>query len=329
MTKCLVAGLGSIGRRHLRNLQALGINDFVLYRTGRSALPDDDLTGLIAEADLQAALAHHPDIAIIANPTSLHIETALACAEAGCHLLLEKPVSHSMAGVSALEQAVVARRLKVLVGFQFRFHPGLRTIKRLLDEDTIGPVACAHAHWGEYLPDWHPWEDYRQSYSAQSDLGGGVVLTLCHPFDYLRWLLGEVDAVSAMVGNLGGLEIGVEDTADVTLRFVSGAIGTVHLDYIQRPPSHTLQITGHKGLIQWDNADGAVRCYQAEIDEWQTFPTPVGFERNTMFLDEMRHFLDCVEDRAEPLVTLEDGIRALQIALAAKRAAAEGRVIEV
>lgn len=327
--KILIAGLGSVGRRHLRNLRALGHEDVILYRTGHSTLPDDDLAGLPAETDLAAALAHQPQAAIVANPTALHLPLALAAARTGCHLFIEKPISHSLDGLDPLMAVVQDKELRVLMGFQFRFHPGLRAVKQLIDDGTIGSIVCAHAHWGEYLPAWHPWEDYRRSYSARADLGGGVILTLCHPFDYLRWLLGRVQAVSAVAGRLSDLELDVEDTADVTLQFGSGAIGTLHLDYVQRPPSHWLQITGQTGMIQWDNTDGAVRCYRTDRGEWETIPASPGFERNTMFMDEMRHFLDCVAARAEPLVTLEDGVRALGIAVAAKRSAVEGRVIEV
>ena len=325
--RLLLTGLGSIGCRHLRNLQTLGYRDVVLYRTGRSTLPDDELGSLPVETDLDRALAHHPQAAIISNPTALHLPTALRAAQAGCHLLIEKPVSHALDGLDELQREVQVRGLYVLVGFQFRFHPGLRAIRQLIQEGAIGSIVHAHAHWGEYLLGWHPWEDYRRSYSARADLGGGVILTLCHPFDYLRWLLGEVESVSAIAGRLSGLELDVEDTADITLQFESGAIGTVHLDYVQRPPSHWLQITGQAGTIWWDNADGAVRCYRAETDQEEVLLVPEGFERNTMFLDEMRHFLACVEGAEQPLVTLDDGIQALRIALAAKTSALEGRVV--
>ena len=328
-TTIIIAGLGSIGRRHLHNLRALGLQDVVLYRTGRGTLPDEDLAGLPTETDLAVALARRPQAVIISNPTALHLPVALAAAQAGCHLLIEKPVSHSLDGLDQLAAIVQDRELQVLVGFQFRFHPGLCTIKQLVDDGAIGTVVYAHAHWGEYLPGWHPWENYRRSYSARADLGGGVILTLCHPFDYLRWLLGEVQTVSAMAGQLSGLELEVEDTADISLKFESGVIGTVHLDYVQRPPSHWLQITGDAGTIRWDNADGDVLCYRVDQGEWEKIPAPPDFERNTMFLDEMRHFLDCIAGRAEPLVTLEDGIRALEIALAAKRSVAEERVIDL
>jgi predicted dehydrogenase len=325
----LIAGFGSVGRRHLQNLRALGHEDVILYRTGRSTLSNDGLAGLPTENDLETALAQKPQAAIISNPTALHLPVALAAAQSGCHLFIEKPVSNSTDGLDRLATIVQEQKLRVLVGFQFRFHPGLRVIKELIDRGAIGSTVCAQAHWGEYLPDWHPWENYQQSYSARADLGGGVILTLCHPFDYLRWLLGEVRTVSAVAGRLSHLELAVEDTADVTLQFESGVIGTVHLDYVQQPPSHWLHITGQTGTIRWDNADGVVHCYRADREAWETFPPPPDFERNTMFLDEMRHFLDCIAGRDEPVVTLEDGVQALKIALAAKRSAVEKRLIEV
>ena len=315
--KFMIAGLGSIGRRHLRNLVALGEEDILLFRSGKSTLPDDDLLGYFTETNLDAALAHAPDAVIVSNPTALHLDVAIPAAEAGCHLLLEKPISHNLERINELRAAVEQGGGKVLVGYQFRFHPGLQAVKRWLAEDRIGKPTSAHAHWGEYLPDWHPWEDYRSSYSSRADLGGGVVLTLCHPFDYLRWLLGEVDSVLGMVGNLGDLGLDVEDTAEVVLKFESGALGSVHLDYYQRPATHNLDIIGTQGTIQWDNQDGVSRMYQTGTQEWEVISHPEGFERNDLFLAEMSHFIEVITGDADPVCGMQDGIRALQIALAA------------
>jgi len=316
--KFMIAGLGSIGRRHLRNLIALGEEDILLYRSGKSTLQDDELERYITETELDAALAHKPDAVIVSNPTALHLDVAIPAAEAGCHLLLEKPISHNLERIDELRAAVGQGGGRVLVGYQFRFHPGLQAVKRWLEEGLIGNPISAHAHWGEYLPGWHPWEDYRNSYAASDALGGGVVLTLCHPFDYLRWLLGEVVSVLGMVSNLGDLGLEVEDTAEVVLKFASGALGSVHLDYYQRPATHNLEIIGTQGTIQWNNQDGSSRVYQASTQEWEVIPPPEGFQRNDIFLAEMSHFLEVVTGVAEPVCDLVDGIRALDIAVAAK-----------
>lgn len=315
--KILIAGLGSIGRRHLRNLLALGVQDIVLYRSQLSTLPNDELTSFPIETTLESALAHHPDAVIISNPTSLHLDVAIPAAEAGCHLFLEKPISHSMERIENLKSAVKRSGVQVLVGFQFRFHPALQAAARLLSEGAIGRPVAARAHWGEYLPNWHPWEDYRQGYSARADLGGGVVLTLCHPLDYLGWLLGKPKLAWACTDTLGDLGISTEDVAEIGLRFPNGALGSVHLDYVQQPATHYFEIVGTQGTLRWNNAEGVLQAYRVNEAAWENFAPPSGFERNWMFVEEMRHFMAIVRGEAIPCCTLDDGVHTLKIAIQA------------
>ena len=321
----MIAGLGSIGRRHLRNLLGLGERDILLYRTHQSTLPDDELAPFPVESDLESALAHQPDAVIVSNPTALHLDVAIPAAEAGCHLLLEKPITDRMDDrVNTLNKIVADKKLQVLVGYQFRFHPVLAQIKARLQTGTLGKPLSVCAHWGEYLPGWHPWEDYRQGYAARKDLGGGVVNTLCHPLDYLRWLFGEVDSLRAMTGQVSQLELDVEDVAEVLLKFRSGIIGTVHLDYFQRPPSHWLEINTENGHIRWDNATGEARVYSVQDETWQTLTPPQGFERNQLFMEETRHFLALIRGEEASRCSLMDGIRSLQMTEAVHASASSG-----
>jgi len=337
--KILIAGLGSIGRRHFRNLVALGEKDLVLYRTNKATLPDDELAGYPVETDLAAALQkHRPAAVIVSNPTALHMDVAIPAAQAGCAIFLEKPVADTLERVEELRRAAAQSGSPILVGFQFRYHPTLNKAKELIAAGAIGQVLTAHAHWGEYLPNWHPWEDYRQSYAARADLGGGVIVTLTHPLDYLRYLLGEVQALWSFNGHVSPLELdGVEDVAEIGLKFASGAIGGVHLNYVQRPPVHRLEIAGTRGTLRWDNADGVLTLLQmpdafGSVNAQpaaalvQQFNPPDGFERNQLFLAQTRHFLDVAARQAQPLCTLDDGIRALEMALAAKSAQVQGQV---
>ena len=325
----IIVGAGSIGRRHLHNLKSLGYTNVILYRTGKGAgIYEGDLDCPV-EYSLEGALSHRPAGAIVCNPTALHIPVAIAAARAGCHLFLEKPISHNLDGIKELKREIEKHNISVLVGFQFRLHPALQQIKAWLEEGIIGKVISAHAHWGEYLPGWHINEDYRKGYSARVELGGGVIFTLCHPFDYLSWLIGEVVSVSAMAGQLSDLEVDVEDTAQIIIRFTGGAIGSVYLDYIERPSSHWFSIIGQKGLIRWDNIDGAAHIYCLDTGKWDSFSPAVDFQRNTVFREEMRHFLNCIFKKEEPLCTLDDGICALKISLAAKRSAIEKKEINI
>ena len=315
--KVVIAGLGSIGRRHLRNLRACGVEEFVLLRSHRATLPDDELAGLPVETSIEAALAHEPDAIVISNPTALHLDVAIPAAKAGVAILMEKPVSDSMTGMDEFLQIVEENDVPVLVGFQFRWHPGLRGIKNLVEMGEVGRATSVRVRWGEYLPDWHPWEDYRKGYAARKDLGGGVVLTLTHPLDYLRMMFGEVTAEWAFADKVSDLEMDVEDTAEIGLRFENGMIGNVHLDYVQRPPQHSLEVVCTKGSIFWDNADGMVRVFDGEKKMWTEYPMKEGFERNDLFMAQTAHFVAMVRDGIPSGCTLQDGIRAQELALGA------------
>jgi predicted dehydrogenase len=339
--KFLIAGLGSIGRRHFRNLIAQGEKDIVLLRTRKATLPDDELRDYPVETDLIGALQRHkPDAVIVANPTSMHLEVAIPAAEAGCHLLLEKPVSPSLDRLNVLREAAEKSGSKILVGFQFRYHPTLNQAREFIQSNQLGKILTVHAHWGEYLPQWHPWEDYRQSYAARADLGGGVILTLTHPLDYLRYLLGEVDSLWSFNGHVSPLELDVEDVAEIGLKFVNGAMGGVHVNYFQRPPVHRLEIVGTDGTLRWDNADGNLQLYKMPASfgsfsdtppapVMETFSPPEGFERNELFVAQTRHFLDVVRGESEPVCSLEDGELALRLALAAYESQRTGRRVDI
>jgi len=319
--KFLIAGLGSIGRRHLRNLKALDQTDIILYRTHHATLPDTDLCDHPTFTDLNEALAQKPDGVIVANPTSMHLSVAQAAAEAGAALLIEKPVSDSLIGIRDLQNAVEKAGKPVLVGFHFRYHPVLREIKQIIDTNQLGKALRAHVHWGEYLPGWHPWEDYRNSYAARADLGGGVLNTLSHPIDYLRWLMGEVGSVSADLTNLSSLELDVEDNAELLFRFQSGSRATIHLDYYQRPPSHTLSLVFEEGMISWDNATGEAQVRDLYHETEDRITPPSNFDRNDMFLAEMDAFVRLCQGENIPHCTLADGKRVQKIVEVARQSA--------
>ncbi len=337
--KTLIAGLGSVGRRHLRNLIALGENDIILLRSHRATLPEDELAGYPVETDLQEALnKHNPNAVIIANPTALHMDVAIPAAQRGCHILLEKPVANTLDRVNELQEAAQKGGSRILVGFQFRYHPTLRKSREFIQQGALGNVLTAHAHWGEYLPQWHPWEDYRQSYAARADLGGGVIVTLTHPLDYLRFIVGEVDSLWSFNGHISPLELDVEDIAEIGLTFASGAVGGIHLNYIQRPPVHRMEIVGTNGTLRWDNADGILHFHKmsASFGSYsdnppapviESFFPPAGFDRNQLFVSQTRHFLETARGQSEPVCTLEDGIQALRLALAAKESASTRQAI--
>jgi predicted dehydrogenase len=168
-------------------------------------------------------------------------------------------------------------------------------------------------------------------YASRADLGGGVILSQIHELDYVYWLFGMPKRVFALGGHLTRLEVDVEDTASILLECsVDGRAIPVHVhqDYIQRPPSRTCEIVGDAGKILIDLRLLTLMAYDGEGNLIESSENP-GFERNQLFLDEMTHFLACVEGRESPRVSIRDGARSLAIALAAKESIATGQVVDL
>jgi predicted dehydrogenase len=275
------------------------------------------------------ALDSRPEIAVIAGPSSAHVEVALQLAAHDVHLLIEKPLSNRLEGVQLLLDRCHERRLALLVGYNFRFYDPLRLLRQTIQEGRIGRVLGVRAEVGQYLPDWRTGIDYRYSVSARFELGGGALLELSHEIDYVRWLIGEVSEVSAKVGRVGDLDIDVEDTAEITFTFESGAIGSIHLDMVQRAPTRSCRVAGSEGTLVWDFLTNEVRHYSSQSASWTDICTAHCRDRNEMYIAELAHFLECVRGAAAPLVTGEDGLRVLQLVMAARKSSAEGRVVDV
>ncbi len=279
---------------------------------------------------LDAALAAGPDVVLVTNPTSLHVETALAAVRAGSHVFVEKPLGSAAAGVADLLAEAARSGRQVMVGYNFRFHPGLARLRELLHAGVVGRPISARAEVGEYLPAWHPWEDYRQGYSARSDLGGGAVLTLSHELDSLCWLLGRPRTVFGMVRHVSRLETDAEDVAEIALEFEGGAIATAHMDYVRRPPRRCVEVVGEEGVLRWELEENRVLVYAPSTSQWRVEQGSPTFERNDMFRAEIAHVAARVSgDPAEPLADGYQGAAILAIALAALRSSAEGRSIDL
>lgn len=336
--KVLIAGLGSIGQRHLRNLRGLAGGDLeiIAYRVRRDTpvLTDtlrveeetqiEEKYGVQSFADLDVALKQKPNVALICNPSSLHLPVARAAAEAGCHLFIEKPLADRYEGVEALIEIAERSGLTAMVAYQWRFHPLLARVKLHLEQRALGRIVAVDAHIGEYLPGWHGYEDYQRMYAARRDQGGGVILSQIHEMDYLYWLFGKPSRIVAMGGRLSQLEIDVEDTASILME-ISGIPVHLHQDYLQRPPRRTLQIVGDEGSLIADLLAPRLRLFQGgELIEESDFK---GFTRNQLFLEEMIHFLDCVAGRAVPVVPLRDGAMSLRMALAARESLETERIV--
>lgn len=284
--------------------------------------------GTPGHATLEAALAaEQPEAVLVCTPPHLHTRQALAAVEAGAHVFVEKPVSDRLEGLDLLEAAAAKGGRVVQVGYQLRFHPAFEALANLLSEGALGRLLWARAEYAQYLPDWRPGQDYRASYTAHRTQGGGILLDASHELDYLRALVGEVAEVACFAGTLSDLEMDAEDTAAVLLRFASGALGEVHLDCVARSRARGCTLAGTEGTAVWDHVAGTLRWRAGADRAWQERAVPPTSE--AAYVAEVAAFLDVAAGQRPPRVGLDDGRRALEVALAARAAAARGQTISL
>ena len=327
ISRILIVGLGSAGHRHLR--------------LARKQFPDSKIkilrsnaTNLIPELsdgcfiNLEDAINFAPQIGVIANPSSFHMNIAQEFAQIGVHMLVEKPLSNSLEGVLRLIETCKESNSVLMTGYNLRFSTSLRYFHDQLVQKIIGNVLSVRCEVGQYLPTWRPETDYRQGVSARRDLGGGVLLELSHEFDYLRWIFGEVDWVRATLSHQSSLDIDVEDSAHLTLGFLRNGdgrqlIGTLNLDFIRHDQTRTCIAIGEKGSLRWDGIAGEVSLFNEGDVCWERIFIHKP-QNDESYLAEWQDFINCIYTGSVPSVTGEDGLRVLEIIESARTSSITG-----
>ena len=326
--RILIVGLGSIGKRHLRLVRELLPNaDIRVLRHQECEAIPEHANGCFSS--LGQAIDFVPQVAVIANPATFHMSVAQPLAQAGVHLLVEKPLSASLEGVSQLLETCRDQGTVLLIGYNLRFLPSLQRFRDLLNENIIGRVLSVRCEIGQYLPSWRPDSDYRQGVSARRELGGGALLELSHELDYLHWIFGEVEWVKATLSRQSSLEIDVEDTAHLILGFAPVAdghdlIGTVNLDFVRHDTTRLCTAIGESGSLRWNGLAGLVEQFDEGAREWRELFRHQ-HQRDDSYLAEWQHFLSCVNGQGVvPLITGEAGLKVLQVVDAARQASESG-----
>lgn len=318
--KILVVGAGSIGTRHIENLNALGhevyatdINPESLKRVSgstRGTFPT-----------LEEALAKvKPEAAFICTFSNRHLEPALKCARAGCHLFIEKPLAMELKGIDALQAAVKNKKLISLVGCNLRFHPAIAAVRKILHEDPeFRHPLWANMEFGFFLP--FAKKDYQSHYMANRKLGGNLIFDAIHELDYAIWFLGEAAEVICDKGVISGLKMDTEDHVEMIAKFKSGAVASIHLDYLQHGYSRRCKVVCESGTVVWDFAFGRIGKVSVAKPQWEWQELKLDIYYNEMFMDEIKYFLECVKSGKDTFNSIADNLPVLKLALAANRSA--------
>jgi predicted dehydrogenase len=325
--RILVVGCGSIGARHARNLSGEPGVEVVVTDLDPSRLAAVQGPNISTVTTLEEGLADSPDAVFVCVPNHLHLEVARQAVDHGSHVFIEKPISHTPVGVGELITEARDKGKVLMVACNMRFHRPISLIREWLDRELIGRPLFGRFGYGNYLPNWRGGRDYRDSYSSRAGWGGGIMLDAIHEIDYARWFLGEPVSVNAVADRVSDLEIDTEDTATIFLSFATGAVGDIHMDYLRPVRGRSCELVGDRGMIVW-NAQGKSpeesTLQRYDRDGSKREELFLKEDLNSQYVEEVRHFLACLDNRGTPALDGLGGKRVLDIALAARQAASSG-----
>ena len=324
MQRVLIVGHGSIGRRHLRIVRESLPDATIMVFRHQPTTDIPEMANLVTSS-MDDVRSFAPEAAIVANPAPFHLEFAKELAEMGCHLLIEKPISDKSAGVEDFLETARAAGVICQVGYNLRYLPSLSCFRDLINEGLVGRPLSVRCEIGQYLPNWRPDTDYRTGVSARSDLGGGALLELSHEIDYLCWIFGDVEWISSWVGNVGNLDINVEDTAHIVLGFQSKelnkqVIANLNIDFIRHDTTRICTVIGADGSLRWNGLTGVIDTYRSGGNGWDEYVV-MPHQRADSYRAQWEDFLTSIAGRKEPLVDGKAGLAVLMLVEAAKASA--------
>jgi len=324
----LIVGLGSMGKRRIRNLRALGADEIVGFDTqAERRLEAEQKFEIMVAKSFEEAISQRPDAMIVSTPPDRHITYAMEAARRDISFFMEASVL--LDGIDKLISECKGRNLVAAPSSTMRFHPSVETMKRLVEENAVGKVLAFNYHSGQYLPDWHPWEDYRTYYVSKKETGGCREIV---PFElsWITWLLGPVKTLSCMMGKLSKLEADIDDIYQIILQFREGPIGSMQVDVISRIPYRLFKMISEEGVIIWDWNRKVVSVYSVSKKEWKDYPQEKGsavpgyIMEDDMYVKEMQHFIGAIEGKHEYMYSLEDDRKILELLYAAERSSKDG-----
>lgn len=323
----LIVGTGSAGKRHAKNLHALGCA--VSCMDPRPDRLDEISAEIIALKSAFTSLedaftaGKTFDAVVIASPPSFHVEQSISALRQDLPVLLEKPVSPDLASALKLHAAVRDTGVPLLLGYTWRWWPPLMKVKQLLERQAVGELKFVKFTMAAHLADWHPWERYQDFFMASRTLGGGAILDESHWLDLMLWFFGMPQKLFAKVEKISGLEIETDDNVDMLVFYDSGMRVSLHLDLYARPHEKSIQFIGESGTLIWE--PNSIKIGKEMDPDWET--EEFNYDRNDMFVGVAEEFLKMLAGDDTQTCSIDDGIRVLELIEAARESSSSEEVI--
>jgi predicted dehydrogenase len=328
----LVIGCGSIGERHIFNLKSLGIENISIYDENQKR------TKILAEkyhvnqsSDILSGLSSDPDFSIVSTPPISHLSIAKQCLKYNSHIFLEKPLSHELKGIKSFLTKADSQKIKVGVGYNFRFNPGLIFIKNFLKKKK--PPILISSMVGNHIKNWRPNSNYKHHYVLKK--GGGIILDASHEYDFIRWILDDkVTSVFCQSIKTPKLSKTTESLACIFLKFQKGTIANLVLDYVRPSYQRKMQIINENYEINWN--------FQPNSSSWKKYDslakTQVTYNHqrkdfnqliNKLYKYEIQSFLNSIINNQKPIVDGWDAFETLKIGIAALTSSHSNKIIKL
>jgi len=331
--KVTVIGNGSIGRRHLKGIAALQTELKVSQIRAFDTNPDrrlqvkEEVPKAINYESLEESVKG-TDIVFMCTPTSLHIPIyEQICKFGNFHIFFEKPLSHTIEGCEQMLFDQNAKGKQIAVGYMLHHHPVLLKAKELIESGKLGRILTARAESGFYLPQWHPWEEYKEFYMSWKTGGGGALLDISHEINYLQWIFGGIEEVQGLMGTISDLEITSDDIAVAVMKFKNGIVGQLQLDLLQFEAARFCKVIGTEGVMIADIANNSVSFNTKDDKKWIEEKLDVNFDE--IYHTEYRNIFSAFHGGNGYVVTGEESYATMEVIEAIRRSHSYGTRVKL
>ena len=318
MLKILVIGLGSMGKRRIRNLLKLGFKDIIGYdltSTRRNEIQKNSL--ILISSTIKEALKHKPDAMIISTPPDQHLKYAQIAIKNNIDFFTE--VNLISDHVKKIIQLTHKKSIISSPSYTMHFHPIIKELKKLIQKNTIGKILFIQHHSGQYLPNWHPWEDYRQFFVSKK-ITGGARETIPVELIWLTYLFNDIQSVIANVEKISNLDVKIDDLYQVLIKFKNNISCTLTVDVLAIPSFRETKIIGEKGTILCNFNKGYLKILKGKkmkkislklgtVAKGYGGSTPP----ETLYEDEIKIFLDSIQSRKKYFFSFNEELKILHV----------------
>ena len=307
-----------MGKRRIRNFLKLHYSNIIGFDISKKKrLEASNLYHIQTVSKIRQALIKKPDIMIICTPPNLHYKYAEMAMEKNIHFFTE--VNLFSKDVKKIINKLRNKSILGVPSCTLLYNPIVKELKKIIEKKTIGKILMVYHHFGHYLPNWHPWEDYRKIYFSKRETGGAREVV---PFElvWLNYLFSEIKSVYGSIHKTSKLDVDIDDLYQIMIEFKNGIQCILVIDVISEPAFNETKIIGEKGTIFCDHNKALIKINTLRERKTLKFRMGTierGYKGNTsaesLYVEEIKNFIDAIKQKRNYPYTFNDEFKTLQV----------------